>query len=201
MLNGCGLRVVLWVAGCEHHCKGCHNPETWDVEGGIPFDEDAKNELFEALDKDYIKGLTLSGGDPMHPCNREDIYNLCAEVKIRFPEKDIWLYTGYTMDNLLKCFEKIITTKVVIPGSADMENQIVLVEGKRELKIVDYIIDGEFIESLKDNKLRWRGSSNQKIWHNTLGKVEDVTEKFDKDMQEDDYSENYLSGEKCGCGC
>ena len=81
MLNGEGLRTVLWVAGCNHNCKGCHNPITWDIRGGIPFDEAAKEELFEQLEKPYISGVTLSGGDPLHPANREDIGALIDEIQ------------------------------------------------------------------------------------------------------------------------
>lgn len=93
MLNGDGLRTVLWVAGCNHKCKGCHNPITWDVNGGIPFDDTAKTELFEKLSKDYISGITFSGGDPLHPQNRECIGSLIREVAEKFPTKTIWLYT------------------------------------------------------------------------------------------------------------
>ena len=194
MLNGCGLRVVLWVAGCEHHCPGCHNPETWDVEGGVPFDDEARTELFEALSKDYIKGITFSGGDPLHPCNIEYVKDLCAAIRREFVDKDIWIYTGYEVekyDELKKFIDTVIVRTDYVNGVATTV----------QYRLADYIVDGEFIESLKDNKLRWRGSSNQKIWHLTIEGAEDVTEKFDKDMQEDDYSENYLSGEKVKCNC
>ena len=95
MLNGDGLRVVLWVAGCGHHCKGCQNPITWDPNGGIPFDDAAKAEIFEQLDKDYISGITFSGGDPLYEANRADVTALAKEIKERYPKKDIWVYTGY----------------------------------------------------------------------------------------------------------
>ena len=136
MLNGDGLRVVLWVSGCAHGCKGCHNPITWDPKGGIPFDEQAKEELYEELKKDYISGLTLSGGDPLFPGNRPAIEGLVKEVKTRFPHKTIWLYTGYTWEEIA---------------------------GLPLIQYVDIIVDGKFVESLKDSKLHWRGSSNQRI--------------------------------------
>ena len=85
MLNGDGLRVVLWVAGCEHCCKGCQNPITWDAAGGLAFDEAAKAEIFEQLDKNYISGITFSGGDPLHPANRIDVRNLAMEIKEKYP--------------------------------------------------------------------------------------------------------------------
>lgn len=136
MLNGDGLRAVLWVAGCTHKCKGCHNPITWDIEGGIPFDEAAKEELFDAIRPDYISGVTFSGGDPLHPANREEITALAKEIKEIFPNKTIWLYTGFLFDDI------------------------------KELEVVKYcdvIVDGPFIEEEHDGKLHWRGSRNQNV--------------------------------------
>ena len=100
MLNGDGLRVVLWVAGCGHACPGCHNPITWDKNGGLPFDEAAKEEIFTELAKDYVSGVTFSGGDPLYPANREQVGALAREVHARFPEKTIWLYTGYRWEEI-----------------------------------------------------------------------------------------------------
>ena len=100
MLNGDGLRVVLWVAGCGHACPGCHNPITWDAEGGLLFDQAAKAELFTELGKDYISGITFSGGDPLFPGNREEISELCHEIRQKFPDKTIWLYTGYRWEEI-----------------------------------------------------------------------------------------------------
>lgn len=136
MLNGEGLRTVLWVAGCSHNCKECHNPVTWDIRGGIPFDEIAKAELFEELKKPYVSGVTLSGGDPLHPQNREDISSLIGEICNQFPNKTIWLYTGYEWEEIseLSC-----------------------------MRNVDVVIDGEFNLGLKDCKLHWRGSQNQRV--------------------------------------
>ena len=136
MLNGDGLRVVLWVAGCEHHCKNCHNPITWDINGGIPFDEAAKKELFEALDKPYVSGITFSGGDPMHPQNRDAVFELAKEIREKFPTKTIWSYTGYLFDEL---------------------------KDNPNLKYLDVLVDGEFVEDLKNVNLPWVGSSNQRV--------------------------------------
>ena len=131
MLNGEGLRTVLWVAGCSHNCPECHNPITWDIRGGIPFDEAAKKELFDELEKDYISGVTFSGGDPLHPQNREEIGRLAGEIRRRFPEKTIWLYTGYDWEQVCE-----------LPMMRD----------------IDVVVDGEFIVRLKDNKLHWKGN-------------------------------------------
>lgn len=139
--NGLGCRVTLWVSGCSHHCPGCHNPQTWDFMGGNEFDDEAKEKLFGILSLPYVKGLTLSGGDPMD--SYASVAELVREVKERFPDKDIWLYTGYAM-------EQVIAMDVM-----DM------------LSDVDYVVDGPFVEAKKDASLAFRGSSNQKIWRNT----------------------------------
>ena len=136
MLNGDGLRTVLWVAGCTHCCKECQNPITWDVNGGVPFDEAAKQELFEKLNHDYISGITFSGGDPLHPLNREPITALAKEINETFPDKTIWLYTGFLWE--------------------DLQNEEIL-------KCIDVLVDGEFMIDLLDTKLKWCGSSNQRI--------------------------------------
>ena len=95
MLNGDGLRVVLWLAGCTHCCDGCQNPQTWDASGGIEFDKKAEDELFEALAQDHISGITFSGGDPLHPFNRETVLELAKKVKTQFKNKTVWMYTGF----------------------------------------------------------------------------------------------------------
>lgn len=136
MLNGDGLRVVLWVSGCTHKCKNCHNPVTWDIHGGLEFDQEAKKELFEALAKPYIAGITLSGGDPLHPANCADVTSLIQEIRETFPQKTIWMYTGF-------CWDEVNTLEAV--------------------QNVDVLIDGPYIEELKDPKLHWRGSSNQRV--------------------------------------
>lgn len=136
MLNGDGLRVVLWVAGCDHCCKNCQNPITWDPDGGLLFDEAAKNEIFEQLNKKYISGITFSGGDPLHVANRLQVKELAKEIREKYPNKTIWLYTGYNWDDI-------------------KDDQIV--------NYLDVVVDGEFIEELKDTKLLWKGSSNQKV--------------------------------------
>lgn len=136
MLNGDGLRVVLWVAGCAHACPGCHNPETWDAAGGIPFDQAAKDELFAELEKDYVSGVTFSGGDPLFPANRETVGVLCREIRQRFPDKTIWLYTGYRWEQI---------------------------EELELIDTVDVLVDGRFEQALADTALHWRGSANQRL--------------------------------------
>ena len=136
MLNGEGLRVVLWVAGCSHGCKNCQNPITWDPNGGLPFDEAAKAEIFAELEKDYISGITFSGGDPLYMGNREDVTALAKEIKEAFPDKKTWLYTGYL-------WEEVSALPI--------------------MQYLDVIVDGRFVEELKDPQLHWKGSFNQRI--------------------------------------
>lgn len=136
MLNGDGLRVVLWVAGCNHCCRECHNPMTWDPDGGLAFDEAARQELFEQLDKDYISGITFSGGDPMHPANRLGVRELMAAIKQEYPRKTIWMYTGDLWENV--CHDPM-------------------------MQYVDVLVDGEFRVEEKDVKLLWKGSKNQRV--------------------------------------
>ena len=136
MLNGDGLRVVLWVSGCSHCCKGCQNPITWDVNGGVVFDESAKQEIFDQLDKPYISGITFSGGDPLHSANRMDVRTLMAEIKEKYPNKTIWLYTGDVWENVMHY---------------------------PMMRYVDVLVDGEFMIEKRDVKLMWKGSSNQRV--------------------------------------
>lgn len=156
--NGVGIRVVLWVSGCSLHCRGCHNPETWDLNSGKPFDEEAKRELFEALDKPYIKGITFSGGHPLEDENVEIIYLLIKEIKEKFPTKDIWLYTGYTLEQI---FPLVVTD--MLDANKLYRQEIV--------SMCDVVVDGRYIEELKDITLKWRGSSNQRVWDIKRGEL------------------------------
>lgn len=155
MKNGTGLRVVLWTAGCEHCCKECHNPVTWDPNYGIDFTPWEESEFFEWLAKPWTEGATFSGGDPLHPNNRNEIGRLCKIIKDKYPEKNIWLYTGYKLKktNAGFVFENKKGDELNIPW----------------LNLVDVLVDGAFeIETRKEDvknnkKVPWRGSSNQGI--------------------------------------
>lgn len=142
MNNGDGLRVVLWVSGCEHHCPECQNPQTWGYESGVHFDESALGEIFLELNKDYISGITFSGGDPLALGNCAKVANLCYHIKKYFPNKTIWVYTGYTWEELLARNNFYV-------------NDI--------LRNTDVLVDGEYKKNLRDLKLKWRGSSNQRV--------------------------------------
>lgn len=138
MLNGEGIRVSLWVSGCCIHCKGCHNPQTWSFCGGTPFNIVAKNEIFHWLEQPYISGITLTGGNPLD--SAVEILELCREIKQKFPDKDIWLYSGYTFEEIR---EKEIWMEI--------------------LGYIDVLVDGRYIEEKRDISLHWVGSSNQRV--------------------------------------
>lgn len=145
MVNGPGLREVLWVAGCEHHCKECHNPETWCRTGGEPFTPEVENELFEELAKDYVSGITFSGGDPLAPYNVEEVTRLCKKIRSLYnmtkgsknkPLKTIWVYTGYL-------YEEVANLEI--------------------MKYINVLVDGEFKKDLYSSRLMWKGSANQRV--------------------------------------
>lgn len=181
MNNGEGLRVVLWLSGCSHKCKGCQNPQTWNANSGIPFDESAKEELFKELDKDYISGLTLSGGDPLFESNLDGVLELVAEVnkqynsaqyivgddknnhnilnananKIRLssPQKSIWLYTGYEFNEIFggNQFEDLGNGYCKWTKRADIVSKC------------NILVDGKYIDSQRDLTIPYRGSKNQRL--------------------------------------
>lgn len=136
MLNGEGLRVCLWVSGCEHNCPYCFNSETHSYTSGIQFDEEAMNEIIEALKPDYISGFTGLGGDMLAPLNRSESYRILKEIKEKYPNKNIWLYTGFRWEEI---------------------KDLLL------LKYVDVLVDGRFIQALADENYPYAGSTNQRI--------------------------------------
>lgn len=143
--NGNGVRVTLFVSGCTHRCKGCFNPETWDFQYGQPYTEETEATILRLLEPSYINGLTLLGGEPMETENQRALLPLLRKVKERFPQKDIWCYTGYTLETDL------------LAGKARTEVTDEL------LSLIDVLVDGEFIEAQKNISLRFRGSENQRL--------------------------------------
>lgn len=139
--NGEGLRVSLWVSGCEHKCKGCHNPHTWNRNNGKPFTEDTYRQLVNALTTGIKRGLTIIGGEPLTDYNYPEVLELVKKLKVDIPDLNIWTYTGYYYDELIE-------------------------QDKTDIfDYIDVLVDGRFEEELKDPDLKWRGSSNQRIWH------------------------------------
>ena len=150
--NGEGIRVVLWVSGCSLHCRGCHNPSTWNVNSGKHFDETAKKELFEALDKPYIQGITFSGGHPLEDENLDYVRCLISEIKEKFPSKDIWLYTGYTWDKITMRLGEIV-------GNDNYKR----FKYHTIIEQCDVVVDGAYVEEQRDITLKFRGSKNQRL--------------------------------------
>ena len=144
--DGPGVRVSLFVSGCRHHCKGCFNSEAWDFEYGRPYTAETEAEILEALKPGYIAGLTLLGGEPFEPGNQAELVKLLRKVRETYPEKSIWSYTGFVYD------------KDLVPGGrayTDVTDEM--------LSYLDVLVDGPFVEELKDITLQFRGSSNQRI--------------------------------------
>ncbi len=182
--NGEGLRVVLWLSGCSHKCKGCQNPQTWDADSGISFDESAKEELFRELDKDYISGLTLTGGDPLFEGNLDDVLDLVTEVNKRYNtpqnidsnnannnnilnaddnkirlschQKSIWLYTGYTWEDIFSRTYAKDHIVITCPEKYQIYKQHIV-------ELCDVLIDGKYIDQQRDITLKWHGSKNQRV--------------------------------------
>lgn len=151
--DGEGVRTSLFVSGCTHHCKGCFNAQTWDFDFGKPFTAEVEEEILESLKPSYVAGLTLLGGEPLEPDNQRALLPFLKRVREQFPEKTIWCYSGYTIEELrgesrahCECTEEL-------------------------LSLLDVLVDGEFVEALKDITLVFRGSSNQRIWDLKEGKL------------------------------
>ena len=144
VLNGPGTRCTLFVSGCEHKCPGCYNATTWKVDSGKLFTDEVADQIIRDLNHSDIKrqGLTLTGGDPLHPANLEEVLKLVLRVRAECPDKDIWLWTGYTLEELT-------------PQQKEIVDQL------------DVLIDGQFIQELADPSLVWRGSSNQVVHYLT----------------------------------
>ena len=144
--NGKGVRVSLFVSGCRHHCKDCFNPEAWNFKYGKQYTEETEKEIIEYLKPDYVSGISFLGGDPLEPENQQGILELSRKIKSIYPEKDIWCYTGCTMDG------DILEGKYKQNGTT-----------QEIMKYIDVLVDGKFETEQKDKTLRFRGSKNQRI--------------------------------------
>ncbi|WP_026492679.1 anaerobic ribonucleoside-triphosphate reductase activating protein [Butyrivibrio sp. XPD2002] len=145
--NGVGIRTSLFVSGCTHHCKGCFNEETWDFNFGKPFTKEVEDEIIESLRPDFVKGLTILGGEPMEVVNQKALRPFIERVKNELPDKNIWIYSGYVWEEL-----------------NDKNNKRCHSEDTEAiLSMIDTLVDGEFVIDLKNISLKFRGSSNQRI--------------------------------------
>ena len=142
--NGPGVRVSIFVSGCHHHCEGCFNSEAWDFNYGKHFTDDTMIELLEAISREWIEGVTFLGGEPMNPRNVDKVSEIIQKIRCNYPNKNLWVYSGYTLDELL---ERAKTESAV----------------RSVLRNIDVLVDGRFMVDKKDLKLRFKGSSNQRI--------------------------------------
>lgn len=144
--NGPGVRITLFVSGCRNHCPGCFQPQTWDFDFGHPFDSETEERVLRMLEPSYIRGITVLGGEPFEPENQPALLALLSTVRKRFPAKDVWIFTGFTWEELhsSECRAYTAVTEELISAA-------------------DVIVDGRFVEEKKNIRLRFRGSENQRI--------------------------------------
>ena len=135
--DGPGVRVSIFMQGCSFHCKNCFNSETWDFNGGKEFNDETINKVLDLCGKNYINGLSILGGEPMHPSNIEGTTKLAKAFKAKFPDKDLWIWSGFLFDKELK--------------------------DKEVMKYTDVLVDGQYKDDLHDPRLKWKGSSNQRV--------------------------------------
>lgn len=145
--NGTGVRVSLFVSGCTNRCPGCFQPQTWDFRYGAPYTEDTEAEIFSELDKSYVNGLSVLGGEPFEPENQRVLVQLLRRVKARYPHKTVWVFTGYTLDGEL------------LAEGAHPRCEVT----DEMLSCIDVLVDGRFVQELKDISLQFRGSRNQRV--------------------------------------
>ena len=154
IVNGSGIRVSIFFSGCNFHCKNCFNSELWDFNYGIPFTEETINKIIELLSPDYIKGLSILGGEPFH--NYDAVIKLIKKVKEIYPNKDIWIWTGYKFDDIPEEYKDI-------------------------LDLADVIVDGRYEEDKRDLSIAFRGSANQRIWRKSINEFNDIIWRYDRD--------------------
>ena len=143
--NGVGVRTVLFVSGCTHHCKGCFQPETWDFSYGEPYTKETENEIVESLRPSYINGLTLLGGEPFEPANQRELVGLLRRIRRELPDKTVWAFSGYTWEELT--------------GQSRARCEVT----EEMLSMIDVLVDGEYMEEKRNISLRFRGSEDQRL--------------------------------------
>ena len=143
--NGVGVRTVLFVSGCTHHCKGCFQPETWNFDYGERYTKETEDEIIESLRPDYVDGITLLGGEPFEPENQRELVKLLRRIKKELPQKTVWSFSGYTYEELT------------------CDSRAVCEVTKEMLSMLDVLVDGEFVEAKRNISLRFRGSENQRL--------------------------------------
>lgn len=143
--NGVGVRTVLFVSGCTHHCKGCFQPETWNFDYGERYTKETEDEIIESLKPDYVDGITLLGGEPFEPENQRELVKLLRRIKKELPQKTVWSFSGYTYEELTGDSRAV----------CEVTNEM--------LSMLNVLVDGEFVEAKRNISLRFRGSENQRL--------------------------------------
>lgn len=153
--DGEGIRTVIYVSGCSHRCTNCHNPQTHNINYGVKLTNELQNEIIDNIAKrPFVSGITLSGGDPLHDNNVFDVFNLIEKLKNKFPNKSLWLYTGYTWNQI---FYPILT------DDFNLKRDQIIDCRKKIIEMCDVVVDGRYIDELRDLTLKFRGSSNQRL--------------------------------------
>lgn len=157
--NGEGVGVSLFVQGCPFHCKNCFNSDTWDFNGGKEWTEEIKDRFMKLIDRSYIKRVSFLGGECLAEQNLDEVLSLIKEIRISFPEKTIWLYTGFCWNDIMCSFAGLQADYVIL----DKKDIEAWEKKKKIISNVDILVDGEYIDEQKDLSLRFRGSKNQRV--------------------------------------
>lgn len=152
--NGEGIGVSLFVQGCDFHCKNCFNSETWDFSKGQEWNEKTKNQFLKLVEKSFIQRVSILGGEPLHPQNVQNVLKIVNEIQVSYPTKNIWLYTGYTWEQIMY---------PIVTDDLNFERDYIIKARKELVSKCDVLIDGRYVDELRDVSLHWRGSSNQRV--------------------------------------
>ena len=156
--NGEGIGVSLFVQGCDFHCKNCFNSETWEFSKGQEWNDKTKNQFLKLIETPFIQRVSILGGEPLHPKNVQNVLKIVDEIRVSYPAKNIWLYTGYTWEEIwikdnIKTGDKV----------KDMREKAIRNLRRQVVRMCDVLIDGRYVDELRDISLHWRGSSNQRV--------------------------------------
>lgn len=152
--NGEGIGVSLFVQGCDFHCKNCFNSETWNFSKGQEWNEKTKNQFLKLVEKPFIQRVSILGGEPLHPENVQNVLKIVDEIRVSYPTKNIWLYTGYTWEQIMY---------PIVTDDLNFERDCIIKARKELVSKCDVLIDGRYVDKLRDVSLHWRGSSNQRV--------------------------------------
>ena len=152
--NGDGIGVSLFVQGCDFHCKNCFNSETWDFSKGQEWNEKTKKQFLKLVEKPFIQRVSILGGEPLHPENVQNVLKIVDEIRVSYPTKNIWLYTGYTWEQIMY---------PIVTDDLNFERDYIIKARKELVSKCDVLIDGRYVDELRDVSLHWRGSSNQRV--------------------------------------